>query len=206
MKKDKRVDEYIAKAQPFAQPILKHLRGLVHKACPEVEETIKWGMPSFEYKGPMYGFAAFKKHCAVGFWKASLMKDPHGLLTKAQDEKTSMGNLGCIASLKDLPSDRIMLSYLKDAVRLNDEGIKVVKTVKPKKAFVVDIDLKASLSKNKKANACFTEFSESNKREYNDWILEAKTEVTKLKRIEQAVEWMSEGKPRNWKYMKKYQA
>src|SRR5882757_4848178 len=105
--KDKRIDAYIAKSQPFAQPIMKKLRDLVHKACPEVTETIKWGMPSFEYKGPMFGFAAFKQHCVGGFWKSKLLNDPKNLLGERKNAGgEAMGNLGCIISIKDLPPDK----------------------------------------------------------------------------------------------------
>src|SRR6187401_1911968 len=119
---DARIDAYIEKSADFAQPILIHLRKLIHKACPDVKETLKWGMPSFEYKGILCGFAAFKKHCTFGFWKSSLLSDPHGVLEK---EKTAMGSLGRMASLEDLPSDKILKSLIKEAIRLNDEGIKI---------------------------------------------------------------------------------
>jgi len=119
------IDQYISKVQPFAQPVLIHLRKLVHQACPTVEENIKWGMPSFEYKGLMCGFAAFKQHCTFGFWKASLMSDP--LLMENARAENAMGHLGRITSVKDLPSDKKILGYIKEAMKLNDEGIKVVK-------------------------------------------------------------------------------
>src|SRR6185295_289912 len=126
--KDKRIDAYIAKAQPFAQPVLKKLRVLVHKACPGVTETIKWGMPSFEYKGPMFGMAAFKQHCVGGFWKSKLLDDPKGYLgERAAQGGDAMGNLGKMTSLKDLPPDHVMIRFVKAAAKLNDEGIKVVR-------------------------------------------------------------------------------
>src|SRR6185295_2642340 len=121
--KDKRVDAYIAKSADFAKPILTHLRALVHKACPDVAETIKWGMPSFDYKGAMCGIAAFKQHCAFGFWKASLIDDPKGLL-KPYDQSSGMGNFDRITSLKVLPSDRDLIGFIKQAVELNDKGVK----------------------------------------------------------------------------------
>src|SRR3989339_1231974 len=127
-KKDPRVDAYIAKSQEFAKPILEHLRALVHKACPGVEETIKWGFASFDYKGPYCSMAAFKQHCVFGFWKAALMKDPV-LMSNAKSE-TAMGHMGRITSLKDLPSDKVLISYLKEAAKLNDDGVKL-----PKKKF-----------------------------------------------------------------------
>ncbi len=203
-KKDKRIDDYIAKKADFAKPILKHLRSLIHKACPEVEETIKWGMPSFEYKGPYCGFAAFKEHTVLGFWKAALMKDSKILLSK--QSKAAMGNLGCIKSLKDLPKDTVLLKWLKEAKKLNDEGVKMNRTVKPKherKEYTMPAAFSKALSTSKKAKGVYDSFSPSHKREYLEWICEAKTEETRDKRIDTAIEWLSEGKSRNWKYQKK---
>ena len=203
MKKNKLVDAYIEKAQPFAQPILQHLRKLIHNACADVEEKIKWGMPSFEYNGLMCGIASFKQHCILNFWKASLMSDP--LLMLNAKSETSMGHFGKITSLKDLPSDKKLKVYIKEAMRLNEEGIKVVKAkhTNNKELIVPDKILKA-IKKNNTAYKTFEAFSASNKKEYIYWITEAKTETTKEKRLAQAIEWMAEGKPRNWKYMNKY--
>lgn len=203
--KDKRIDAYIAKAQPFAQPVMKKLRELVHKACPEVTETIKWGMPSFEYKGPMFGFAAFKQHCVGGFWKSQLLNDPKGLLGERKNQGgEAMGNLGRMTSIKDLPPDKAIIDFVKQHMKLNDEGIKVEKKLKPKKELVIPGELTSALSRNKKAKTTFENFSPSQKRDYAEWITEAKTDETKEKRLDTAIEWMAEGKPRHWKYMKKY--
>lgn len=201
-KKDPRVDAYIAKAQPFAQPVLKHLRKLVHQACPAVEETIKWGMPSFEYKGPFCGFASFKQHAVFGFWKAALMKDAKALKEKQQ---SAMGHMGCITSLKDLPSDKKILSLIKEAMVLNDKGVKLPPRKKTTAATVPKIPsfFKRALEANKKAAAHFEKFPPGQKKEYIDWLTEAKTEVTREKRLETAIEWISEGKIRNWKYVRK---
>ena len=197
-----KIDAYIEKSAPFAQPILEHLRELVHKACPDVEETIKWGFPHFEYKGILCSMASFKQHCSFGFWKATLMKDEKGLME--QVGKTAMGHFGKITSMKDLPSDKIITSYIKEAMRLNDEEIKLVpKTKSPaKKPLAAPPELLAALKKNKAALKTFEGFSPSNKKEYIEWIVEAKTETTRGKRIETAVEWMAEGKIRHWKYVK----
>lgn len=128
---DKRVDAYIANAAPFAQPVLTHFRSLIHKADPEVVETIKWGFPNFESHGTVVcSMAAFKQHCTFGFWKASLMKDPNKIL--AVSEKASMGHLGRIETLKDLPADKILISYIKEAVKLNADGVKVARKEKSK--------------------------------------------------------------------------
>ena len=202
-KKDKRVDEYIKKAQPFAQPILSHLRMLVHKAIPEIEENIKWGMPAFEYKGPCMGFASFKQHAVFGFWKSTLMKDPEGFLwERANKGGEAMGNLGKITSMEDLPPDKVLIGFMKQAKKLNDDGVKVVHERK-EKPLVVPGFLIAALKKNKAAKATFDAFSPSKKRDYIEWLTQAKTEVTREKRLDQALEWMAEGKARNWKYEKK---
>ncbi|HEV7230809.1 MAG TPA: YdeI/OmpD-associated family protein [Bacteroidia bacterium] len=204
-KSNKKTDEYIAAAAPFAKPILKHFRKLVHECCPECEEKIKWGFPNFDYKGPLCHMAAFKEHCAFGFWKAKLMKDPRRLLDSG--EREAMGHFGRITSLKDLPSDKIMKEYIRDAVKLNEEGVKLPPRTKvsdkEKEKLITPPILIAALKKNKKADAVFERFSYSQKKEYITWITEAKTETTRQSRLDSAVEWISEGKIRNWKYLKK---
>lgn len=199
--KDKRVDDYILKAQPFAQPILAHLRKLVHTACADVEETIKWGMPFIIYKGPLCNMAAFKAHCTFGFWKAALMKDSGELLKK---QNNAMGHLGRITSLKDLPADKKIIALIKEAVQLNEKGIKVAskeKTAKTMEIATPDYFITA-LNKNKKAFEIFEAFTPSHQKEYNGWIMGAKTETTRNKRMAQAIEWIEKGKGRNWKYEK----
>ncbi len=200
-KKDPRVDAYITKAQPFAQPVLKHLRKLVHQACPEIQETIKWGMPSFEYKGPFCGYASFKQHCTFGFWKTALLKDPKGVL-EAREE--AMGSLGRITGMKDLPSDKVILGFLKQAKELNDKGVKLPPRKKTTETAVPKMPsyFKRALDANKKAAAQFEKFPPGQKKEYILWLTEAKTEETRERRLETAIEWISEGKIRNWKYVK----
>ena len=197
--RDPRVDVYISRSAEFARPILTHLRAVVHAACPEVEETLKWSSPSFMYKGMLCGMAAFKQHCIFGFWKGSLIK---GLDGSTGDE--AMGNFGRVASLSELPSKKVLTGFIKEAMRLNDEGIKVARK-KPgtRKPLPVPADLTAAFRKNAKAGATFKGFSPSHQREYIEWITEAKGEDTRRRRLETAVGWMAEGKARNWKYMKK---
>ena len=200
--KSTRVDTYISKANDFAQPILIHLRSLIHKACPEVEETIKWSFPHFEYKGMLCYLAAFKQHCTFGFWKGALMKDPDKVMTELGE--SAMGHFGKIKKLNDLPADKILLAYLKEAIRLNEAGAKLPpKKISKLKSVQPPGDLKKALSKNKAAANVFAAFSNSNKKEYVAWIEEAKTDSTRNRRLEQAVAWMAEGKVRNWKYIKK---
>lgn len=198
--KNKAIDAYIAKSADFAKPILNHLRELVHKTCPDVEESMKWSFPHFDYKGEMMcDMAAFKQHCSFGFWKAALMKDP--VLMATAKSEVAMGHLGKITSLKDLPPDKKIIAWIKEAMQLNDEGKKVVKA-RPvvKTALIIPDYFTATVKKNKKAWATFETFAPSAKKDYVEWITEAKTEETRNKRLTQAIEWMAEGKRRNWKY------
>lgn len=197
--KDKRIDAYIARSKDFAKPILNHIRKVVHEACPEVVETVKWGSPHFDYKGMMCGMAAFKEHCVFGFWKAKLMNDYDQKFASVGE--TAMGHFGRITSLKDLPSDAVIKRYVKEACRLNDAGVKVTRPLpKPKTPLKVPPYFKKALDKNKMARMHFDEFSYSKKKDYVEWLTEAKTEATRNKRMETSIEWLSEGKGRNWKY------
>lgn len=203
-KKDPRIDAYITKAQPFAQPILKHLRKLFHEGCPELVENIKWGHPAFEYKGLFGGLAAFKSHASFILWKGKLLKDPHNYLQeRAMQGGDGMGNLGKITSLKDLPPDKIILDFIRQAKKLHDDGVKVPKPKKDKAEIEVPDYFISALKRSKKAFANFEAFPPSHKKEYVLWITEAKTEATREKRIETALEWIAEGKGRNWKYERK---
>ncbi len=197
-KKNPRIDAYIEKSAEFAKPILNHLRAIVHEACPDVEEEFKWSFPNFMYKGMFCNMAAFKAHCAFGFWKSSLIVDKNG-----QSLEKAMGQFGRITKLSDLPSKKVLAEYIKIAKKLNDDGVKAPSRVKSKtpREVIVPEELSNALKRNKAAQATFDKFSPSNKREYIDWITEAKTEATRTRRLETAIEWMAEGKARNWKYM-----
>lgn len=199
-KKDKAIDAYIAKSADFAKPVLQHLRELVHKACPDAEEKMKWSFPHFNYKGDMLcSMAAFKQHASFGFWKAALMKDP--VLQETAKSEVAMGHLGRITSLKDLPADKKMMAWIKEAMVLNDKGIKVAKPKPAEKKELVEPDyFVKALAKNKKAQKVWDAFAYSHKKEYLQWITEAKTEATREKRIATTLEWVAEGKKRNWKY------
>ncbi|MFT3908651.1 MAG: YdeI/OmpD-associated family protein [Ferruginibacter sp.] len=202
-KKIKEIDAYINKSADFAKPILHHIRELVHNACPDVEEKMKWSFPHFDYKGEMMcSMAAFKQHAVMGFWKAALMKDK-ALLEMARTEE-AMGHLGKITSLKDLPSDKKIMAYIREAMELTDYGIKLPAKPKSteKKALVIPDYFIKALSKNKKALQVFENFSYSHKKEYLQWITEAKAEETRNRRMATAIEWLAEGKSRDWKYKK----
>lgn len=194
--KNPRVDEYIARAPAFAKPILAEIRERVHAACPDVEETIKWRQPSFEYHGLMCGMAAFKEHCVFGYWKAPLV------LGSAAEGANAMGYRDKITSVADLPSKSAFRAHVRKAMELNQAGITVERPVKARKPeIVVPADLAAAVKKNRKAQATFDQFSPSHRREYVEWVMEAKTDATRANRLQQTVEWLAEGKPRNWKYM-----
>jgi uncharacterized protein YdeI (YjbR/CyaY-like superfamily) len=195
--KDPRIDAYIAKSADFAKPILTHLREVVHAACPEVEETMKWSSPHFDYKGEMMcGMAAFKEHCRFGFWKGSLIPGVPSMSDLAA------GPMGRITSVKDLPSKAVLTGYIKQAMKLNDAGVKLVMKGPPKKPLPTPPDLARALKSNKAARATFDGFSPSARRDYVEWLLEAKTEETRARRLETATGWIAEGKARNWKYQK----
>ena len=200
-----KVDAYIAKAAPFAQAVLTHVRALVHKACPDAVEEMKWSHPFFLHNGTILcHMAAFKAHCAFGFWGAEMEK-----VLKADGvvQEGGMGSLGKIASVKDLPPDKKMVAYIQQAAKFIDAGLgdnrvtvarRVVKA--PKAAIETPAEFAAALKKNKAAGKVFEAFSPSCKREYVEWIADAKREETRERRIAQAVEWIAEGKQRNWKY------
>ncbi len=205
---DARVDAYIAKAQPFAQEILVHLRRLMHKACPEAEETMKWSMPFFMLHGVILGnMAAFKQHCSLGLWgpemAAILGTQDDG--TEGDKKAPGMGKFGKITSLKDLPSDKVLMGYFQQAAGFIVRGERTLSLVRPAKkqtkpAQEIPPELAAALRKNKVAATTFAGFSPSCQREYTEWISEAKRSETKEKRVAQAIEWMAEGKSRHWKY------
>lgn len=195
--RDPRVDAYIARSAEFARPILTHLRDTVHAACPGVEETMKWNAPHFMYRGMLAGMAAFKAHCAFGFWKGSLIAGSMGDKASA-----AMGQFGRITSVADLPARRVLAGYVKQAMKLNENGVTAPrqKAGKPKPAIRVPPDLAAALKRNRKARETFENLSPSHRREYLEWITEAKAAETRKRRLASAVEWMAEGKSRNWKY------
>lgn len=190
---DPRIDAYIARAAPFAQPVLGHVRALVHRVLPEVEEGIKWGMPAFMAGGKnVAGMAAFKAHCAV-------MIHGEGRL----DEGEGMGGYGKVAALSDLPSDDVLETALKEAAQRivasgTARGPKARKT--PRQDIPMPEDFGAALRANTAAQATMEGLPPSARREYLEWITGAKQAVTRERRIVQAVEWLAEGKRRNWKY------
>lgn len=194
------IDAYIERAQPFAQPILIKLRNLFHKACPDIEEKLKWSNPSFERNGIVGGFAAFKNHVSWGLWKAKLIKDPTSAM--ATDASSAMGG-GHLRSVKDIPPDKVMLDLIRQAVDLNEKGVKLPRNTAAKKPPPkTPPDLAAALKRNARASTVYKSFSASHKREYIEWITGARQPATRQRRLKQAVEWIAEGKPRNWKYMR----
>ena len=194
-RKDPRIDAYIARSKPFARPILARLRAVVRETCPDVVETLKWGSPSFEYHGILCGMAAFKEHAVFGFWKGKLVVDE-----KDRVPKDGMGQFGRLTKLSDLPAKRVLAGYVKKAMALNESGVTVKRNAAPKKPIPVPADLRVALAKSAKANAVFQEFSPSARRDYLEWVTEAKRPATRAKRIATTIEWLKAGKRRNWKY------
>lgn len=197
----KRVDQYIGKAPDFARPILKKLRKSVHKGCPGVEEVIKWGVPYFTYNGMLCGMAFFKKHVSFGFWKSKEMDDPVGLFETGTGKKASMCNAH-FHSLKELPTQKVLVDYVKRAVKLNEASSKKKTPRKKAKKIAVQVpaDLAKQLAKHKKAKAFFDSLAPGQRRDYVVWITEAKREATREKRLATTIEWLSDGKRRHWKY------
>lgn len=194
-KTDPRVDAFIEKKAAFAQPILRHIRAAVHRACPEVEETMKWSMPSFTYKGQILaGMAAFKEHATLGFWRSSEV-------TGTKESESGMGQFGRLTSVADLPDDAALEAMVRKAATLIDSGVKKPRPVKhPKAEIAMPADLADALAGNPAARTTYDGFPPGQKREYLEWVTEAKRPETRAKRVAQAIEWMAEGKKRNWKY------
>lgn len=198
------VDTYIANAEDFAKPILEHWRRLIHENCPEVEETIKWSFPHFDYNGDnMCVVAFYKNHCSFTFLKAELMTDQRLQVNK--DLKPIQRFLGKISTISDLPPDHEFIGMLKEAMLLNKNGIKIKRgkpeSDKPKILETPDY-LLAALLANPKAMEIFESKSNSFRKEYIVWITDAKTDETRQKRINEALEWIAEGKGRFWKHQK----
>jgi uncharacterized protein YdeI (YjbR/CyaY-like superfamily) len=195
--RDPRVDAYIAKSADFAKPILTQIRDTIHAAVPEVEESLKWSMPFFSHHGPLMNMSAFKEHAAFGFWKGALV-----LGRSPGEDARAMGQFGRLTSVKDLPPRKELIALIKKAAKLNEDGVTVEKKKTPRPTLPVPPELAAALAKNKRARTNFEAMPPSHQREYNEWIGEAKREETRAARVTQAIEWIAEGKSRNWKYQK----
>ena len=197
---DPRIDAYIGKSANFAKPILRHLRKVVHEACPGVEETVKWSTPAFTYNGKILcGIAAFKAHCTFGFWHQGMVAV---LGADGHKADSAMGSFGRITSLDDLPSDRILARYIRKAAELSgsDAPARPRPVHRPAAPLAVPKDLAEALKKKKAAAATFEKISPSHRKEYIEWITEAKRDETRQKRLATTLEWLAEGKSRNWKY------
>ncbi|CAH0142543.1 YdeI/OmpD-associated family protein [Chryseobacterium sp. Bi04] len=197
-----KVDEYIDKSPDFAQPVLIYLREIIHEACPDAEEAIKWKFPTFMYKGKILcSITSFKHYCSLGFWLHQEMKTLKEIETTA--EKSSMFSLGKITKMEDLPSKLQLKKAIKEAMELTDMGVTMKKAAPSKTEMEVPEYFHDALHANAKALDVFEKASPSFRKEYITWITEAKTEATRNKRMEQALEWIAEGKGRNWKYERK---
>lgn len=195
MNRDPRVDTYIARAQPFARPILEHVRDRVHAVLPAVEEALKWSMPAYTVGGKIVLItASFKAHAALNFWRGQELRG------NAADGE-AMGQFGKLASLGDLPPDEELDALILKAAELA-KAAPAPRQVKhaPKPTPELHPEFAAALEATPKAKARLDGFPPSAQRDYFEWISEAKQPATRAKRIATAVEWLSEGKRRHWKY------
>ena len=193
------VEAYVAGAPEFARPILERIRDAFHAGCPDLVERMKWGIPAFEYKGMLGGMAFFKKHVAFGFWKGRVMADPAHLFDGGP--RASTMNVK-VASLADLPPKKVLVAYVREAKRLNDEGVKDPVRARPRGSIEVKVpdDLASALARNSRARKTFEAFTAGQRRDYVEWLEEARRPETRAKRLETTIEWLGEGKTRNWKY------
>lgn len=197
-----KVDEYIEKSPDFAKPILDYLREIIHEACPDAEEAIKWKFPTFMYKGKILcSITAFKQYCSLGFWLHQEMKTLQEI--EINTEKSSMFSLGKITCLEDLPSQSQLKRAIKEAMELTDMGVKMKKAPPSRIEMEIPDYFQSALDAQPKTKEIFEKASPSFRKEYIAWLTEAKTEATRNKRLEQSLEWIAEGKGRNWKYQKK---
>jgi uncharacterized protein YdeI (YjbR/CyaY-like superfamily) len=193
MPRDPRVDAYIARQADFARPILEHIRSVIHSACADVEETIKWGMPFFAHKKrPIANMAAFKAHATFGFWDSRA--------AGSDSREGAMGQMGRLTRIDDLPDDKILAGYVRKAIELRAAGPAPRQRAALRTELDMPGDLQAALDKVPAAHKAFAAFSPSARREYIEWVTEAKQPATRDRRIAQSVEWIAEGKRRNWKY------
>ncbi len=195
-KRDPKVDAYIAEAAPFAKPILRRLRKVVHAGCPAVEETIKWGFPHFVYKGNIAGMAAFKEHCVFGFWKDALLFDRES----ENGKKEGMGQFGRLTDVADLPDEKILIGYVRKAAELNDDGVEGGRPRKARPPIPLPEDFCAALAKSPAARKTFDDFPPGKRREYIAWVTEAKRPETRQRRLDTSIEWLAQGKSQSWKF------
>jgi len=197
-----KIDAYIEKSQDFAKPVLHYIRETVHEFCPDAEETMKWSFPHFIYKGKnLCAMASFKQHCTFGFWLEKEMKTMQEITQNI--EKNSMFSLGKIEQVADLPSKPQLKKAIKEAMELTDMGVTMKKAPPSKIEMEIPDYFQRALEAHPKAKEIFEKASPSFRKEYIAWVTEAKTEATRDKRLEQSLEWIAEGKGRNWKYQKK---
>ena len=195
MKTDPRIDAYIdSKAADFAKPILRHLRDMVHEACPDGEETIKWSFPNFMYKGKILcGMASFKAHASFGYWNDTMLRED-------EKNRSAMGQFGRLTSVDDLPPRATLVELTRKSMALIETGAKPERRRAPKAPLTVPQDLQAAIDGTPAAKAVWDAFPPSCQREYVEWVTEAKRDETRTKRLNQTIEWLKEGKKRNWKY------
>jgi uncharacterized protein YdeI (YjbR/CyaY-like superfamily) len=193
---DPRIDAFIAKAEPFARPILSHLRDMIHRACPGVTETIKWSRPAFENEGRVLAvLGAFKAHASLHLWRMGEAGERTG------KEAEGSGQFGRLTSLADLPDEDELIRIIQATAIVRSEA-KPKPKAPPRPDLPVPEELAVALDRAPSARAAWDAFSPSHRREYSEWIGEAKRPETRAARVAQAIEWLAEGKSRNWKYQR----
>lgn len=198
-----KVDEYIAKSEDFAKPILEYLRQIIHETCQDATEDIKWGTPHYSYKGDhLCMIAGFKNHCSFSIYKAEFLQDKE--IAESVKAGKKFGYMDKLKSVSELPSKEVLVSLLKEAMTINEQGIKKEKAVSDKPKVIETPEyLTEALDANTKAKEVWESKSASYRKDYLVWITDAKTDATRQKRIEQSLEWIAEGKGRFWQYEKK---
>lgn len=201
--RDPRVDAYIAKSAPFARPILRHLRAVVHAGCPTVVEAIKWGMPAFEHGGILCGMGAFQSHCTFWFWKGALI-----VKGDRAKQAEAMGQFGRVTRVADLPPKRVLVGYVKQAAKRRESGERGPersKSAGPKRSPRTPADLAAALRlpRHARAAATWAAFAPGHRREYVEWIVEAKRPGTRARRLATTLDWLAKGRPQRWRYERK---
>lgn len=188
------ITAYIEKATPEFKEVMIALRSVLNNPNFDIKEDWKWGAPNFNNEGMICWLAHFRNHVGMNFFKGTLIKDKYNLFTHYREEK---GNRQLkFSDINQIIPEQIEY-YIEEAIKLNQENIKVVKK---EIDTSLPLDLETELNNNPKAKMFFESLAPSYKRDYIEWIEEAKREATRTKRLATTMEWLSEGKKKNWKY------
>ncbi|MEO9802317.1 MAG: YdeI/OmpD-associated family protein [Reichenbachiella sp.] len=193
----KKIDAYLTTVSSEHRPVLELIRKTVNAVDDRIQEDWKWRAPCFSLEGLVCWFVAFKSHVGLNFFKGALIEDIHNAFVESEDE--DKGNRMIHFKSIDEVKVKVIQDYVKQAVLLNEQGIKI--DFPKRKTLETPDYLIEALNKNKKAKDVFESFTDAQRKDYIEWLVEAKREETRNKRMTQAIEWIAEGKTRNWKYM-----